>query len=58
MIKSFWRYQIRYRLARLLIHVGLKVMPPGRARRELNAVLWTWGMQITASVAAARAIQK
>lgn len=34
-MREFWKYQIRYRIARRLIHAGLFVMPPGRYKAEL-----------------------
>ena len=39
-MQSFWKYQIRYRLARRLIHIGLFVMPEGRYKTELVDGLW------------------
>ena len=45
-----WR--LRYQIARALIHAGLRVMPPSRYRRELNAALWTLGLRVQATVAA------
>lgn len=38
---SFWKYQVRYRLARRLIHIGLFVMPDGRYKDDLLARLWS-----------------
>ncbi len=35
-----WKHQIRYRLARRLIYMGLFVMPPGRYKAELLERLW------------------
>jgi hypothetical protein len=39
-MKSFWRYQIRYRLARRLIHMGLWMMPEGRYKDDMINGLW------------------
>jgi hypothetical protein len=39
-MRRFWKYQVRYRLARRLIHIGLFVMPPGRYKAELMERLW------------------
>lgn len=39
-MQRFWRLQIRYRLARRLIHVGLWIMPEGRYKDGLMAALW------------------
>jgi len=39
-MQSFWKYQIRYRLARRLIHAALFVMPPGIYKAELIESLW------------------
>lgn len=33
-----WHY--RHQLARLMIHAGLRVMPPGRFKQQLLAALW------------------
>ncbi len=58
MDRAKWAERIRlkrYALARILIHTGLKVMPPGRGRSELTALLWTWNMKVSATVAAHRA---
>ena len=49
---------LRYRLARSLIHAGLRVMPAGRARSEINAMLWTWNMKVRATLAANEAVQR
>lgn len=40
-MKSFWKYQIRYRLARRLIYAGLFVMPEGRYKTNLINSLWS-----------------
>lgn len=37
----FWKYQVRYRLARRLIHIGLFVMPNGRYKDDVLASLWS-----------------
>jgi hypothetical protein len=39
-MKDFWKYQIRYRLARRLLMAGLFVLPPGRYKAELLERLW------------------
>jgi hypothetical protein len=31
----------------------LRVLPPGRCRQELSALLWTWNMKVSATLAAA-----
>lgn len=45
----------RHHLARWMIHVGLKIMLPGRSRQELTEMLWVWNMKVHATVAAHRA---
>lgn len=40
-MRRFWKIQVRYRLARRLIHLGLFVMPEGRYKIELIDSLWT-----------------
>ena len=52
---SFWRVQIRYRLARALIHVGLFVWPPGRAKAEIMELLWEWRWRVEDELAANKA---
>lgn len=42
----------RFYLGRWLIHLGLKTLPPGPCRAELSALLWTWGMKVSATCAA------
>lgn len=48
---------MRYRIARTLIHAGLRIMPHGRARRELTAVIWEWGNKVRAEVLTARVLR-
>jgi hypothetical protein len=44
---------LRYRVARWLVHFAIHfIMPPGRARQELTAALWTWNMRVQATLAA------
>lgn len=45
---------IRFSLGRALIHLGLSVMPEGRARSELYQLLELWGTKIRADVIAAK----
>lgn len=52
----FWRYHIRYRLARAMIHLALKIWPPGRGRDEVTEFLWVWRSKVTAEVAARNSI--
>lgn len=44
-------WTIRHHIARWMIHTALRIMPSGRYRSELNAALWTLGMQVQATVA-------
>jgi hypothetical protein len=39
-MERFWQYQVRYRFARRLIHMGLFVMPEGRYKDDLVDSLW------------------
>jgi hypothetical protein len=39
-LSKFWKYQVRYRLARRLIYAGLFVLPNGRYKDEVLAGLW------------------
>lgn len=47
-----WVAYARYTLGRWMVHGGIWIMPPGRARKELVALLWTWNMRVSATVAA------
>jgi hypothetical protein len=48
---QFWRYQIRYRVARWLMHAGLFVWPPGPAKAEIMEILWAWRDHVDRSIA-------
>ncbi len=48
----FWRYHIRYRLARAMINLALKIFPPGRGRDEVTELLLGWRSKVIAEVAA------
>lgn len=48
MTTTFW---IRASLGRWLIHTGLWVLPPGRARDLLEKVLWRYGNYVRRTVA-------
>lgn len=48
---------VRFAVGRWLILWGLRVMPPGRVRRELNAVLCAWSADVRIAVARSRAAQ-
>jgi hypothetical protein len=41
---------LRHSIARWLIHLGLRVMPPGRARSELDGVIREWGEHVVRTV--------
>jgi hypothetical protein len=49
-MKRFWELNVRYRLARRLIHVGLFVMPEGRYKTELLDSLWDLYDKVAAEV--------
>lgn len=40
-MRRFWKYQIRYRIARRLIYAGIFVMPNGRYKDNLVNGLWS-----------------
>lgn len=42
----FWTYQVRYRLARRLIIIALKVWPPGPGRASFEAYVVQWGHHV------------
>jgi hypothetical protein len=46
----------RFAVGRWLIHLGLWVMPRGRSRSELYEMLQVWGIGVSATVAAHRAV--
>ncbi len=39
-------YFLRSYIGRCLIHLGLAVLPPGKARDELNALLTNWAQNV------------
>jgi hypothetical protein len=51
---KFWRYHVRYRIARQLIHMGLWIMPNGRYKDALIGYLWMLYDQVIADVEAAK----
>lgn len=51
-MNRFWKYQVRYRIARAFVHLGLHMMPPGRAKNEIMLLLWTWRAGVDATLAA------
>ena len=53
-MRQFWRYKVRYRLARRLIHMGLWVMPEGRYKDALVGYLWMLYDQVAAEVETAQ----
>lgn len=48
-MKSFWKYQVRYRAAKALMELGLLLMPDGRYKRELLQVLWQLHAKVMAT---------
>lgn len=42
---------IRFHIGRALIHAGLAIMPPGRAKAELYELYWSWGEEVRRIVA-------
>lgn len=54
-LKVFWSIHVRYRVARWLIHIGLFVWPPGRAKAEIMEMLWAWRHEIDATLEGRRA---
>ncbi len=47
---NFWNYQIRYRIARWMIHAGLMIWPPGRGKSEVLDLLWMWRADVEAAI--------
>lgn len=47
--------RFRYRIARWLIHFGLFVWPPGRAKADVMALLWEWRWDVEAELKERRA---
>lgn len=54
-MSRFWKYQIRFRLARWMIHAGLLIWPPGPSKDEVLALLTQWSDKVYATNAATRA---
>jgi hypothetical protein len=46
----------RYRLGRFLMHLGLRVLPHGRIRAELSAMMWAWGMKVQVTTTAKKLV--
>lgn len=40
----------RFTIGRLLVHLGLLAMPPGRVRSELTELFGSWGRQVQATL--------
>ena len=49
--------RIRYTVGRWIMHAGLRVMPHGRGRRELDQILTAWGRHVIETVETARDAQ-
>lgn len=49
-MSNFWRYQVRYRAARWLIHAGLHIWPTGRGKAEVLDLLWKWRGDVEATL--------
>jgi hypothetical protein len=47
---------MRWRLGRFLMHMGLNVLPQGRARAEISEMLWEWRAHVEATLATHRAL--
>jgi hypothetical protein len=54
-MNRFWKYQIRFRLARWMIHAGLWIWPPGTAKNEVLELLRAWSEKVYETNAATRA---
>lgn len=54
-MRGFWDWHIRFRLARSLIHLGLKIWPPSNSRTEVRMLLNEWGAKVVAMNAITRA---
>lgn len=50
-------HRLRYIAGRAAIHAGLRMLPPGRGRRELIEIITAWSIKVQALVAADRAIK-
>jgi hypothetical protein len=49
-MRRFWQYQVRYRTARWLIHLGLFVWPPGRGKAEVLDLMWKWRSHVETTI--------
>lgn len=54
-MRDFWKWHIRFRLARGLIHVGLAIWPESNSKREVLKLLTEWGATVIATNAVNRA---
>ena len=52
---DFWKWHIRFRLARALIHLGLAIWPASNSKREVVRILSEWGAAVIATNAISRA---
>jgi hypothetical protein len=55
---SEWKSMVemlRFHGAYWVLRAGLWIMPRGRAKSELMALLWTWNLRVQAVLAAAQA---
>jgi hypothetical protein len=47
-MRNFWKFQIRYRLARHLLQLAMWMFPPGKAKSELTQAHNEWSSRIYA----------
>lgn len=52
---DFWKWHIRFRLARALIHLGLAIWPKSNSKREVVNILNEWSAAVVATNAINRA---
>lgn len=45
---------LRYRIGRLVVHAGLRIMPPSRARSELFTLIDLWSTHVRLTIERAR----
>lgn len=43
---------MRFHIGRALMHLGLRVLPPGRCRQELTELMWVWNVRVMSALAA------
>ena len=54
-MRDFWDWHIRYRIARWLLHLGMRIWPESNSKREVSALIGEWSAKVVATNAINRA---